>query len=128
VDEAVQRLLQAGVMAADGFALNVGNYQATEDCITYGQSISQKIGGKTFVLDTSRNGKGPGPRGDWCNPKNRAIGISPTAPTGIKGLDAYLWLKEPGISDGSCNGGPAAGQWSAALAIELMRNAEQPDH
>jgi endoglucanase len=128
VDDAVQRLLQAGVMAADGFALNVGHYQWTEDCLAYGQSISQKIGGKSFVIDTSRNGKGPGARGNWCNPKNRAIGELPMAPTGIKGLDAYLWLKEPGVSDGSCNGGPAAGQWSEAKAIELMRNAEQTEH
>lgn len=127
VDEAVQRLMKAGVMTADGFALNVGNYQWTEDCIRYGQDISQKIGGKTFVIDSSRNGKGPVRREAWCNPKNRAIGETPQAPTGIKGLDAYLWLKQPGISDGSCNGGPAAGQWWEAKAIELMRNATYPD-
>lgn len=127
VDEAVQRLLQAGVLAADGFALNVANYQWTEDCIRYGQNISQRIGGKAFVIDTSRNGKGPVSREAWCNPKNRAIGQTPQAPTGIKGLDAYLWLKKPGESDGTCNGGPIAGQWWEAQAIELMRNAEVPN-
>ncbi len=127
VDEAVQRLLKAGVLTADGFALNVGQYQWTEDCIAYGQAISQKIGGKGFVLDSSRNGKGPISRDSWCNPKNRAIGQTPLAPTGIKGLDAYLWLKEPGVSDGTCNGGPAAGVWWEAKAIELMRNAVYPE-
>ncbi len=126
VDEAVQRLLKAGVLTADGFALNVGLYHWTEDCIAYGQAISQKIGGKGFVLDSSRNGKGPVSQESWCNPKNRAIGQTPLAPTGIKGLDAYLWLKEPGVSDGTCNGGPAAGVWWEAKAIELMRNAAYP--
>ncbi|HYX37804.1 MAG TPA: glycoside hydrolase family 6 protein [Oligoflexus sp.] len=127
VDEAVQRLLTAGVLAGDGFAINVGQYHWTEDCIRYGQEISQRLGGKSFVIDTSRNGKGPVSREAWCNPKSRAIGQTPQAPTGIKGLDAYLWLKKPGDSDGSCNGGPAAGQWWEAKAIELMRNAVYPD-
>jgi endoglucanase len=126
VTEAVQRLVKAGVLTADGFALNVGQYQATEDCIAYGQKISEQIGGKGFVLDTSRNGKGSVSRDAWCNPKNRAIGQTPQAPTGIRELDAYLWLKEPGISDGTCNGGPAAGVWWEAKAIELMRNAVYP--
>ncbi|HET9239077.1 MAG TPA: glycoside hydrolase family 6 protein [Oligoflexus sp.] len=126
VREAVDRLMKAGVMAADGFALNVGQYYATEDCIAYGQEISGRLGGKAFVLDTSRNGKGALSREAWCNPKNRAIGETPQAPTGIKGLEAYLWLKEPGVSDGTCNGGPAAGVWWEARAIELMRNALYP--
>jgi endoglucanase len=128
VEDAVQRLLKAGVLTADGFALNVGQYHGTEDCIAYGQAISQQIGGKAFVLDTSRNGKGALSRNAWCNPKNRAIGQTPQAPTGIKGLDAYLWLKEPGVSDGTCNGGPAAGVWWEARAIELMRNAAYPEN
>lgn len=128
VPEAVERLMKAGVMTADGFALNVGQYYATDDCIAYGQQISGRIGGKGFVLDTSRNGKGALSREAWCNPKNRAIGQTPQAPTGIKGLEAYLWLKEPGVSDGTCNGGPAAGVWWEARAIELMRNALYPEN
>jgi endoglucanase len=126
VEEAAARLLKAGVMAADGFALNVGQYQATPDCIDYGQQIVKKMGGKSFVIDTSRNGRGALDRDSWCNPKNRAIGEWPMAPTGIKGLDAHLWLKQPGESDGTCNGGPAAGLWWEARAIELMRNAVHP--
>ncbi|WP_141734520.1 glycoside hydrolase family 6 protein [Oligoflexus tunisiensis] len=126
VDEAAARLVKAGVMAADGFALNVGQYHATPDCIQYGQEIVRKMGGKAFVIDTSRNGRGALPQDSWCNPKNRAIGEWPQAPTAIEGLDAYLWLKQPGESDGSCNGGPAAGVWWEAKAIELMRNAVHP--
>jgi len=33
--------------------------------------------------------------------------------------DAYLWLKRPGESDGSCNGAPAAGAFWDKQAIEL---------
>jgi endoglucanase len=128
VPEAAERLMKAGVMTADGFVLNVGQYYATDDCIAYGQDISGRIGGKAFVLDTSRNGKGALSREAWCNPKNRAIGHRPMAPTGIKGLEAYVWLKEPGVSDGTCNGGPAAGVWWEAKAIELMRNAVYPEN
>jgi len=38
-------------------------------------------------------------------------------------IDAYLWIKRPGESDGTCNGGPAAGGWWIAGALELARNA-----
>jgi endoglucanase len=34
-----------------------------------------------------------------------------------------LWVKRPGESDGSCNGGPAAGQWWRDKALELAGNA-----
>lgn len=127
VDEAVKRLFRSGVLLADGFALNVAGYEWTEDCIRYGQDISQKVGGRPFVIDSSRNGKGSMSRELWCNPPGRAIGQTPQAPTGIKGLDAYLWIKEPGESDGSCNGGPVAGHWWQAEAIDLARQAELPD-
>ena len=39
---------------------------------------------------------------------------------GPAGIDAYLWIKDPGASDGPCHGGPPAGQdwpkYAAALA------------
>jgi endoglucanase len=68
-----------------------------------------------FVLDTSRNGQGPwtpppntysDPQ-DWCNPPGRGVGPRPTANTGVALLDAYLWIKVPGESDGSCTRGTA---------------------
>ena len=40
------------------------------------------------------------------------------------GLDALLWVKLPGESDGTCNGGPAAGAWFPSMALELARNAK----
>ena len=36
-------------------------------------------------------------------------------------MDGYLWVKRPGESDGACNGGPGAGQWWQAYALDLVR-------
>jgi endoglucanase len=99
---------------------------------------------KHFVIDTSRNGQGPwippahpaGDAQDWCNPPDRGLGLQPTANTGVPLLDAYLWIKIPGESDGQCYrwttgpldpvrgiADPAAGQWFPDMALELVHNA-----
>lgn len=99
------------------------------------------------VLDTSRNGQGPwSPAASaggldpqtWCNPPGRGLGLRPTANTGQPLIDAYLWIKTPGQSDGQCNrsvpnrttdpewGGitdPAAGAWFPQQALQLTRLA-----
>ncbi|MGR7024814.1 glycoside hydrolase family 6 protein [Geodermatophilus sp. URMC 62] len=116
-----ERLRAAGATGADGFALNVSNTQTTASNVTYGQQLSSLLGGVHFVVDTSRNGNGPG--SDWCNPPGRAVGQRPTGSTGQPRVDAYLWVKRPGESDGPCNGGPAAGTFWPAHAVELMRAA-----
>jgi len=105
-----------------------------------------------FVIDTSRNGVGPWqpPAGvypdaqDWCNPPDRGLGLRPTANTGIELLDAYLWVKIPGESDGECTRGlgpagetvdpewglidPGAGDWFPEMALDLVHNANPPLH
>jgi endoglucanase len=116
-----ERLRAAGASGADGFALNVSNTQTTASTVTYGQQLSSLLGGVHFVVDTSRNGNGPG--SDWCNPPGRAVGQRPTGSTGQPRVDAYLWVKRPGESDGPCNGGPAAGTFWPAYAVDLMRAA-----
>jgi endoglucanase len=78
---------------------------------------------KHFVVDTSRNGLGPAPDGGWCNPAGRALGLRPGDYTGVSRQDANLWIKHPGESDGSCNGGPAAGQWWGDYALGLAQRA-----
>ena len=101
---------------------------------------------KHFVIDTSRNGQGPwtptmsypDPQ-DWCNPPDRGLGYLPTANTGLLLVDAYLWIKIPGESDGECTRGmgpagetvdpewglidPAAGSWFPEMALDLVHNA-----
>ena len=100
-----------------------------------------------FVIDTSRNGVGPwqpadhpaGDPQDWCNPPDRSLGLRPTANTSQPLVDAYLWVKIPGESDGQCyrwTSGPldpvrgiqdpAAGQWFPDMALELVQNANPP--
>ncbi|NNC13971.1 glycoside hydrolase family 6 protein [Planctomonas sp. JC2975] len=201
------RLVEAGVNAAQGFFLNVSNYQYTVNNEQYGTWISECIallgagtapgdcpnqywnggpegtkiadlvgpwtGGSAtgaldnygkwsdttddpalntsginarysgalaaanvtpsahFVIDTSRNGTGPNPMtaytaapydqpasnvaalagGNWCNPPGAGLGASPTTDTGVALVDAFLWVKTPGQSDGSCNASGAGRVW-----------------
>ncbi|MFL5307668.1 MAG: glycoside hydrolase family 6 protein [Polyangia bacterium] len=192
VGEAAYRLYTAGVQRAQGFFVNVSNYETTSDntqfgtwvsdCITAATagaswaaghfdwcpsqydasnnyalnyspgyaatvtaSLQNMLGGATpttgFVIDTSRNGQGPWtPTASypdaqvWCNPPGRGLGLRPTASTGTPLLTAYLWIKTPGESDGSCNRGvtgvttdpewggivdPAAGAWFPDQALQL---------
>ena len=88
----------------------------------YGREVAGRLVGKGFVVDTSRNGRGPAPGGEWCNPAGRGLGAPPAiAPGG--GPDANLWIKRPGESDGTCNGGPAAGVFWPTYAIGLAQRA-----
>ena len=84
-----------------------------------------------FVIDTSRNGRGPldatpfgaAPynqaagvvgalnAGNWCNPPGTGLGARPTANTGVPLQDANLWIKVPGESDGSCDSALGARAW-----------------
>lgn len=220
VGDAAHRLAQAGVARADGFYLNVSNYQFTPNLIHYGSWISACLAYATevapgdffncpnqywnggplpakiaellgewngvalspygewsaesdvpelntsginlryasmlgstlpttrFVVDTSRNGAGPwqppaypDPQ-DWCNPPGRGLGLRPTTDTGNPLVDAYLWVKIPGESDGACTRGlgpagstvdpewglvdPPAGAWFPQMALDLAHNANPP--
>jgi endoglucanase len=222
VGDNANRLVQAGVERADGFFLNVSNYQFTvnsehygswvSSCITYAtvvnpggfagcpnqywnggplpatiavlfgewngvamsaygewsdDSTTQALNSSGvnvryanmlvgveptthFVIDTSRNGQGPwDPSGlgypdaqDWCNPPDRGLGLQPTLNTGNDLVDAYLWVKIPGESDGECTRGlgpggttvdpewgiidPSAGSWFPQMALQLAQNANPP--
>ena len=117
------RLREAGMQAADGFALNVSNFFDNAESIRFGAELSGLTGGKHFVIDTSRNGSGPSTPYEWCNPPGRSVGVSPTTSTGHPLVDAYLWVKPPGESDGQCNGGPSAGHWWPEYALGLAQRA-----
>jgi endoglucanase len=196
--DAADRLIQADVADADGFFVNVSNYELTSHLVKYGTWVSKCIAFasnpaswglghtewcgsqyspanpsdfstwaltdqwyannvesqtwwytpsllKHFVVDTSRNGQGPwtpppgkysGDPQVWCNPPDRGAGTPPTTDTGDPLVDAFLWVKVPGESDGSCNrsvagsttdpewGGivdPAAGAWFPQQALQLAQ-------
>jgi endoglucanase len=120
-------LIRAGLRQADGFALNTSNFYSTSANAAYGHRLSKALGQPPthFVVDTSRNGLGPLPGGgqSWCNPPGRALGTPPTTHTGDPLIDAYLWIKHPGDSDGPCRAGPAAGTWWPSYALGLARRA-----
>lgn len=117
--KAASLLTQAGVASARGFATNVSNFRTTASEKAWASDVSNRLGGARYVIDVSRNGNGP--NGDWCNPLGRALGQNPTLATGSGALDGLLWVKRPGESDGTCNGGPGAGQWWEAYALDLVR-------
>lgn len=117
------RLEAAGVALAAGFSLNVSNFHRTDDQVAYGNALSALVGGKHYVIDTSRNGLGSAGDSDWCNPAGRALGDPPTSNTGAPLADAFLWIKTPGESDGACNGAPAAGVWMPEYALGLAQRA-----
>jgi endoglucanase len=99
-----------------------------------------------FVIDTSRNGRGTldtSPyaadpydqsasviaglnTGAWCNPPGAGAGLRPTPSTGVALVDAYLWIKTPGQSDGACaiEGGARAWDFTAYNPWNLTGDAE----
>ncbi|AEI13222.1 1, 4-beta cellobiohydrolase [Cellulomonas gilvus ATCC 13127] len=119
--ETARRVRLVGTEHLAGFALNTSNYQTTADSRAYGEAVAAQLDGLGFVVDTSRNGNGSD--GQWCNPRGRALGDAPRLVDDGTALDALLWVKAPGESDGACNGGPAAGQWWQEIALELAANA-----
>lgn len=107
--EMAQRLLMAGIQYAQGFSVNVANRQTTKQSYQWGRELSDLLGRREFIIDTSRNGLGPPPdvpgRDDeWCNPRRQGLGRAPTTKTSMPGLAALLWVKLPGESDGICGG------------------------
>ena len=124
--EMAQRLLAAGIQYAQGFSVNVANRQTTRQSYRWGRELSDLLGGREFVIDTSRNGLGPPPdeqdRDDeWCNPTRQGLGQAPST-TSMPGLAALLWIKLPGESDGSC-GGETTYLFSPSQARRLIVNS-----
>lgn len=115
-----QQLTDAGVQYARGFFTNAANTKTVAAEQSYAAQVSSLLGGKHFVIDVSRNGAGPQP--GWCNPPNARLGQNPHIAVGSGALDALVWIKTPGESDGNCNGAPAAGKWFESGALALAGN------
>ncbi|WP_432042219.1 glycoside hydrolase family 6 protein [Streptomyces cadmiisoli] len=117
-------LKQAGAASpdsSDGIFSNVSNFHRTADEIAYDRRVLDALGGPEglgAVIDTSRNGNGAPADGEWCDPAGRKIGQAPTPATGQARIDAYLWVKLPGESDG-CKGAP--GTFAPDYAYDLAR-------
>ena len=116
-------LQQAGIAKARGFFTNVSNFYGVDGERAYADRLSALTGGSHYVIDVSRNGRGW--LGTWCNPTGAGLGQAPHATAGTGSLDALLWVKTPGASDGTCNGGPAAGTWWPSYAVALVANAKR---
>jgi endoglucanase len=115
------RLLEAGVLDSAGFSTNVSNFNTTADEVAYGQQLIDELGDDSLrqVIDVSRNGNGPAPGAEWCDPAGRAVGESPTLDTGEPTVAALLWVKLPGEADG-CAATP--GTFVPDLAYALATN------
>jgi cellulose 1,4-beta-cellobiosidase len=146
-----------------GFATDVSNYNpakdptnpkrdphaAPNDELGYIADLNKAleaegITGKGFVIDTSRDGKAyiRASTANWCNIKGAGLGERPqAAPAPL--VDAYLWIKPPGESDGVADpkaerfdqncasedaapGAPQAGKMFDSYVIELLKNATPP--
>lgn len=147
-----------------GFATNVSNYNAynpaTPDIIygpgpdnpnwselRYAKALApflEKEGLPThFIIDQGRSGaqniRTQG--GHWCNIRDSGFGIRPTTETGECIVDALVWVKPGGESDGTsdvnaarfdenCRSvdafvpAPEAGGWHDEFVMDLVRNAD----
>lgn len=121
------RLLAAGIGQADGFALNVANFYTTAANTAFGMTLSGLVGGKHFIVDTGRNGLGPDPNKLWCNPPGRALGSPPTTHPDNPLIDALLWIKQPGYSDGACRNSAVGYGWWPDYALGLAQRASWGD-
>lgn len=121
VDQMAARLPDAGLSRVHGFAVNVSNFYTTRQSIDYATALNgAMVRNAPFVVDTSRNGNGPGDT--WCNPPGRGLG---TPPQLGGGAEALLWIKVPGDSDGNtgpdCDPAtPPAGTFDPDLAMRLI--------
>ena len=81
-----------------------------------------------FVVDQGVAGVG-GLRGEGevgCNVQGAGLGVWPRCGEGmgVGKLDAVVWAREPGLSQGGCGRGePERGVWWERYARMLLRNA-----
>ena len=122
-EEAGKMLNQVVNSSVRGFSVNVSNFRTTTESMAWAKRVSEYSNVKQFVIDTSRNGQGPYGN-EWCNPPGRSLGSPPTTNTGEDLCDAFLWIKIPGESDGTGNGGPRAGRFWPEYANELVDNTD----
>lgn len=121
-----ERLRESGVARTRGISVNVSNYQTNESSTVYAQDVLNAIGLPNLgaVIDTSRNGNGPAADLQWCNARGMRLGTPSQLLNNAGVIDAYLWIKVPGESDGTgpnCSNSPVAeGEFWLEYALELL--------
>jgi cellulose 1,4-beta-cellobiosidase len=89
-------------LVAEGFNSNIGMLIDTSRN-GWGGASRPTAAGPTTTVDTFVNGGRIDRRihpGNWCNQSGAGMGERPTAAP-ASGIDAYVWVKPPGESDGS---------------------------
>ena len=100
-----------------------------------------------YITDTSRNGQTRERKdcSNWCNIKNSGLGRRPSTDVtdiGLTNLDAVVWVKTPGESDGTTDSSgrfdpkctssdskipaPEAGKWFEDFYVMLVKDANPP--
>ncbi|KAG6299811.1 hypothetical protein E4U45_004305 [Claviceps purpurea] len=102
--------------------------------------------GARFITDQGRAGRQPTGQtswSHWCNAKGTGFGLRPSVNTGDALLDAFVWVKPGGESDGTSKTSsrrydyhcgfedalkpaPEAGEWFHEHFVQLLRNANPP--
>lgn len=119
--ETADRLKELDVDKVEGFSLNVSNYNTTEREVQYAESVRSELSklGVTdshYIIDIGRNGAGS--QDHYCNAPGARLGDAPQLFHGAA-LDGLLWVKNPGETDGLCEGGPMIGFWPKG-ALRLL--------
>jgi len=119
--ETADRLKELDVDKVEGFSLNVSNYNTTESEVQYAESVRSELSkrGVTdshYIIDIGRNGAGT--QDNYCNAPGARLGDAPQLFHGAA-LDGLLWVKNPGETDGLCQGGPMIGFWPQG-ALRLL--------
>lgn len=133
------KLRQVGVNKIQGFFTNATHQNWTSKEIAYARQLMKLTGGSAhYVVNTSSNGTGPAVPKDRvkhgnsfrCNAPQNGLGPRPTSdvPSRYKGLDALVWIGNPGRSAGPCalkiyKRVPPTGTFWLEYALKLIKNA-----
>lgn len=122
-NEVADRVKQVSPPASTGIVVNVSSFQPTKLVAVWAKEVSNACGNRRILIDTSRNGNTTGPESNWCNPDGHTAGTKATLTSGFDLVDALVWVKPPGESDGNCNGGPDAGLWFESWALAFAKKS-----
>jgi cellulose 1,4-beta-cellobiosidase len=96
-----QGLISAGFPSTLGFLIDTSRNGWGGPLRPTGASTSTVL--DTFVDDTKIDERDD--MGQWCNQENQGVGVPPTVNPGyFSNLQAYVWVKPPGESDGNYPG------------------------